>query len=261
MAGDDAVKVVTVPMLEDNYAYLIIDTASGEAAAVDPVEAPKVVEAAEKHGCCISTVLTTHRHWDHAGGNKKMKELIPGVTIVGGSLDQVEGCTRTVQQGSQLSIGSIAVLALHTPFHTKGHICYHVSAPGSSSASVFTGDTLFVAGCGRFFEGTAAEAYTSLCKTLATLPPPTRVFCGHEYTAKNLEFAATVEPGNGAVKAKLEWARAERRKGHPTVPSSIGEELTFNPFLRLSEPSVQTFTGKSSPEEVLAELRKRKDHF
>ncbi|KAJ0978509.1 hypothetical protein J5N97_013983 [Dioscorea zingiberensis] len=174
-------KIYHIPCLEDNYAYLIVDEATREAAAVDPVEPEKVIRAADEAGADIKLVLTTHRHWDHAGGNNKMKQLVPGIKVYGGSLDNVEGCDNKVENGDRLSLGAdVNILALHTPCHTKGHISYFVTSKTEEVPAVFTGDTLFIAGCGKFFEGTAEQMYESLCVTLGSLPRPTRVFCGHE---------------------------------------------------------------------------------
>uniref|UniRef100_A0A3N7FAV2 hydroxyacylglutathione hydrolase n=1 Tax=Populus trichocarpa TaxID=3694 RepID=A0A3N7FAV2_POPTR len=174
-------KILHVPCLEDNYSYLIIDESTKEAAVVDPVEPEKLVNAANEHGLHLKLVLTTHHHWDHAGGNEKIKEMVPGIKVYGGSLDNVKGCTNKVENGDKVSLGAdVNILALHTPCHTKGHISYYVTGKEGEDPAVFTGDTLFIAGCGKFFEGTAEQMYQSLCVTLGSLPKPTQVYCGHE---------------------------------------------------------------------------------
>ncbi|KAL5982252.1 Hydroxyacylglutathione hydrolase cytoplasmic [Asimina triloba] len=144
--------------------------------------------------------------------------------------------------------------------HTKGHISYYVSSEGVDPA-VFTGDTLFVAGCGKFFEGTAEQMYQSLCVTLGSLPKPTRVFCGHEYTEKNLRFALVVEPENIKTKEKLSWAQHQRQPNLPTIPSTIAEELETNPFMRVDLPELQAKVGCHSPVETLKEIRQLKDNW
>ncbi|XP_036164559.1 hydroxyacylglutathione hydrolase, mitochondrial isoform X2 [Myotis myotis] len=203
----DAMKVELLPALTDNYMYLIIDDDTKEAAIVDPVQPQKVVEMAKKHGVKLTTVLTTHHHWDHAGGNEKLVKLEPGLKVYGGD-DRIGALTHKVTHLSTLQVGSLNVKCLSTPCHTSGHICYLVSKPGSSEPSaVFTGDTLFVAGCGKFFEGTADEMYRALIEVLGRLPPDTRVYCGHEYTINNLKFARHVEPSNTAIQEKLAWAK------------------------------------------------------
>ncbi|KAJ4970417.1 hypothetical protein NE237_003516 [Protea cynaroides] len=254
-------KILHVPCLGDNYSYLIIDESSKEAAAVDPVEPEKVLGAANESGVDLKFVLTTHHHWDHAGGNEKMKQLVPGIKVYGGSLDNVKGCTDKLENGDKLTLGAdVNILSLHTPCHTKGHISYYVTSKEENPA-VFTGDTLFIAGCGKFFEGTADDMYQSLCVTLASLPKPTQVYCGHEYTVKNLQFALTVEPENARIAQKLSWAEHQRKGNLPTIPSTIEEELDTNPFMRVDLPELQAKIGCHSPVETLQELRRRKDYW
>lgn len=252
-----------MPCLSDNYAYLLVDEATNEAAAVDPVEPEKVLAVAKSENLKISMVLTTHHHWDHAGGNSKIKSLVSNLSIVGGLLDPIEGKTKNIEEGETFFVGkNIIVKAIHTPCHTRGHMSYYATGvEGGEAPVVFTGDTLFVAGCGRFFEGSPEEMFDSLCKKLGTLPPDTKVYCGHEYTVKNLEFALTVEPKNEILKQKLVWARDVRNRQLATVPSTITEELQTNPFMRVELPSLQEATGKKSPIEVMAEIRRRKDKF
>ncbi|CAL5343774.1 unnamed protein product [Camellia sinensis] len=237
---------------------------------------------------------------DHAGGNEKIKELVPGIKVYGGSLDNVKGSTNKLENGDKLSLGTdIQILALHTPSffhgevslnnrtnhitdhwkmirpqkndgvlcglplksHTKGHISYYLTGKDEENPAVFTGDTLFVAGCGKFFEGTAEQMYQSLCVTLGSLPNPTRVYCGHEYTVKNLQFALTVEPENAKIAQKLSWAQHQRQAGLPTVPSTIEEELETNPFMRVDLPEIQAKVGCKSPIEAMREIRQRKDNW
>ncbi|KAL9265020.1 Hydroxyacylglutathione hydrolase cytoplasmic-like protein [Drosera capensis] len=248
-------KILHVPCLQDNYAYLVIDERTREAAAVDPVEPEKVVKVAEENGAVVKMVLTTHHHWDHAGGNEKIKELVPGIKVYGGSIDNVKGCTDKVDSGDKISLG--AGLSI---IHTNGHISYYITDKDESTV-VFTGDTLFVAGCGKFFEGTAEQMYKSLCTTLGSLPEPTEVYCGHEYTVKNLQFALTVEPENEKIKDKLLWAQQQREAGLPTIPSSIKDELETNPFVRVDLPEIQAKVGCTSPVDAMREIRRLKDNW
>ncbi|KAJ7965174.1 Hydroxyacylglutathione hydrolase [Quillaja saponaria] len=255
-------KIYHVPCLEDNYSYLIVDESSKEAAVVDPVEPEKLLEVANAHGVNLKLVLTTHHHWDHAGGNEKIKQLVPGIRVYGGSVDNVKGCTNKVENGDKMSLGAdVSILCLHTPCHTKGHISYYVTSKEVEDPAVFTGDTLFIAGCGKFFEGTAEQMYQSLCVTLSSLPKPTRVYCGHEYTVKNLQFALTIEPDNLRIQQKLLWAQNQHQAGLPTIPSTIEEELVTNPFMRVDLPELQEKVGYKSPIEALREIRKRKDNW
>ncbi|XP_036771817.2 hydroxyacylglutathione hydrolase, mitochondrial isoform X1 [Manis pentadactyla] len=270
-------KVELLPALTDNYMYLVIDGDTKEAAIVDPMQPQKVLEAVRKRGVKLSTVLTTHHHWDHAGGNEKLVKLEPGLKVYGGD-DRIGALTHRVTHLSTLQVGSLHVKCLWTPCHTSGHICYLVSKPNSSEPpAVFTGDTLFVAGCGKFYEGTADEMYKALLEVLGRLPPDTRVYCGHEYTINNLKFARHVEPDNAAVREKLAWAKEKYSLGEPTVPSSIGEELTYNPFMRVRwracwvwpaawlgfrrEKTVQRHAGETDPVATMRAIRKEKDQF
>lgn len=165
-----AMKVQLLPALTDNYMYLVIDDDTKEAAIVDPVQPQKVLDTVRKHGVKLTTVLTTHHHWDHAGGNEKLLKLEPGLKVYGGD-DRIGALTHKVTHLSTLQVGSLSVKCLSTPCHTSGHICYLVSKPGSAEPpAVFTGDTLFVAGCGKFYEGTADEMYRALLEVLGRLP-------------------------------------------------------------------------------------------
>jgi len=253
-------KVQILPALADNYMYLLVDEATKEAAIVDPVEPDKVLAAVAQQNLNLSTVLTTHHHWDHAGGNTALAAKVPTLRVVGGD-DRIGALTQQVKDGDKLQVGNLNILCIATPCHTTGHICYYVTSSGDTDGAVFTGDTLFIAGCGKFFEGTAAQMHSALIQKLSFLPDTTRVYCGHEYTENNLKFAATIEPNNAAIQHKMSWARSKRASNEPTVPSTIGEEKEFNPFMRVSVSSVQKHVGSSDPVETMGLLRRRKDQF
>lgn len=252
-------KIKLVPALEDNYMYLLIDEKTGTCAAVDPVEPDKIMAASKDEGVKVSVLLTTHHHWDHAGGNEQLLKLTGPIPVYGGD-SRIGGLTNKVNHDDKFKIGSLSVQCLFTPCHTSGHICYYVTGDGEEPA-VFTGDTLFSAGCGRFFEGNPSQMYTALVEILAKLPSHTKVFCGHEYTINNLKYALHAEPDNTDMKAKLSWAESQRAKGLPTIPSTIAEELKINPFMRVGSPSAQKHTGKTDPIEVMRFLRQEKDSF
>ncbi|KAG0447664.1 hypothetical protein HPP92_028222 [Vanilla planifolia] len=255
-------KIFHVPCLEDNYSYIIVDEATKQAAAVDPCEPEKVIRKANEVGANLTLVLTTHHHWDHAGGNTEIATLIPGIKIVGGSLDNIQACTDQVEHGDKLTLGSdVNISCLHTPCHTKGHISYYVTSNVVENSSVFTGDTLFIAGCGKFFEGTAEQMYHSLVETLGSLPKSTSVYCGHEYTVNNLRFASTIEPYNEKISQKLQWAQQQRKANLPTIPSSIRDEFETNPFMRVDLPPLQARVGCRSAVEALKEIRRLKDNW
>ncbi|CAH0564853.1 unnamed protein product [Brassicogethes aeneus] len=253
-------KVQVLPALTDNYMYLIIDEKTKQAAIVDPVAPDVCLEAARKEGVNLTKVLTTHHHWDHAGGNEDLVKKSDKALQVFGGDDRIGALTNKVQHGDKFTIGDINVECLFTPCHTTGHICYYLTSPGETPV-VFTGDTLFIGGCGRFFEGTAEQMYSALVDKLGNLPGNTRVFCGHEYTLQNLKFANYVEGENKVIQEKIEWARQKRSEGIPTVPSTIDEEKQINPFMRVMEKSVQNHVNLKDPVETMRAIRKEKDNF
>eukprot|EP00842_Homolaphlyctis_polyrhiza_P003697 jgi/Hompol1/4328/HPOL_007085-RA len=232
--------VTPIPLFKDNYGYLLECTKTGATACVDPAEADRFLAsvASLRPQANIQTLLTTHHHADHSGGNKAVAAAIPGIKVVGGDADRIPAITQIVADGDVLQIGSLKVTALSTPCHTTTHICYLVEGDDGDKA-VFTGDTLFVGGCGRFFEGTAAQMHTALIKKLGSLPPATKVYCGHEYTVSNLAFAHSVEPENRDIADKLAWARSVEC----TVPSTIAAEHATNPFMRVENADLQKSLG------------------
>jgi hydroxyacylglutathione hydrolase len=257
-------KVIVVPVNEDNYSYILICAHTNEVAFVDPAEPEKVLAAAEKNGihkAQIRTVLTTHKHLDHSGGNEWMAENFPGIVIIGGAGDAVPAVTREVGQGDVVQVGKLEVQCLLVPCHTKGHIMFFVPPGEETPPVLFSGDTLFNGGCGRFFEGTAKDMYNALCVQAAALPPNTLVYSGHEYTVNNYRFCVHVEPENKAMADTYERAQRTRAAGHPTVPTTMADELEFNVFLRVDNPKVKEFTGKEDPVDVMMALREAKNGF
>jgi hydroxyacylglutathione hydrolase len=256
-------NIIQVPVLSDNYSYLLCDTKTGEAFAVDPAEPAKVISAAESNGVKLKGVLTTHHHWDHAGGNKEISSKL-GLEVIGGD-KRIEALTREVKHGDKISLGDhVTITCLFTPCHTSGHMLYYVEdTVNTSNTAVFTGDTLFVAGCGRFFEGTAQQMHEALLGVIASLPLTTEVYCGHEYTVKNLQFALTLEPNNQHIKDKLSWAEEQRRQQKSTVPSTIGQELQYNPFMRVNSSELRAHLKMpdATNVEVMGKVRELKDKF
>ncbi|CAK8695928.1 hydroxyacylglutathione hydrolase, mitochondrial-like [Clavelina lepadiformis] len=252
-------RVKIVPALEDNYMYLLVDETTNEAAAVDPVEPDKIIKAAADEGVKLTTVLTTHHHWDHAGGNEDIIAKVKGLTVYGGDT-RIAGVTTPLAHDFCFKIGSLSVRSLFTPCHTSGHICYFVES-NEEPAAVFTGDTLFLAGCGKFFEGTPSEMYHALVNILSKLPSNTKVYCGHEYSVSNLKYAKFAEPDNPSVQNKLQWAMKQRMENLPTIPSTIGEELEYNPFMRVNDPVVQRRCHTSDGIKTMGFLRNEKDNF
>jgi len=255
-------KIVTVPVWSDNFAYLVVDdTADNVAFVVDPVDTDKVMHAADKEKAKISAILTTHHHHDHSGGNVDLAKKISNLEVYGGD-DRIPALTKKVTGDDSFTIGNLKVKVLFTPCHTSGHVLYLVDG-GSGPQALFTGDTLFIAGCGRFFEGTAKQMHHALVEVIARLPDNTQIYCGHEYTKKNLQFAQTIEPSNQHIKEKLEWATTQVEKGLPTVPSTVGDEKLFNPFMRVEEPTVAEAVGLKGGNaiDVMAAVRAAKDKF
>lgn len=256
-------QVDVIPCLKDNYAYLLRAPGSKKVAVVDASETGPVRARLEKEGLELVAILSTHHHYDHVGGNEDLVRLYPGARIYGYTTDagRLPGLTDPLEDGARFDVAGLPFRALHIPGHTLGAVAYL-----TDDGAVFTGDTLFVAGCGRLFEGTPEQMYDSLNQKLGALPDETRVYCGHEYTQKNLAFAAELEPGNAEVSDKARRVAELRARGEPSVPSTIGEERRTNPFLRCQSPEIlQHFSrelgGERAPARVLSEVRRAKDKF
>lgn len=255
-------RIVPVPCLKDNYAYLVID-GRGDAAVVDASEAAPVLAAVRAEGVTPRAIWSTHHHPDHVGGNEELARAWPGVEIVGHASDRarVPGITREVDTGSVVKAGELEAKCFHIPGHTLGAVAYFVEHGGARA--VFTGDTLFIAGCGRLFEGTPAMMHASL-SLLLELPGDTRVYCGHEYTESNLRFAAHAEPDNADVGRAQARARELRAAGEPTMGWTLDEERRHNPFLRVDSALLRKTLGiapGAAPAEALGAVRAAKDAF
>ncbi|XP_030068183.1 hydroxyacylglutathione hydrolase-like protein isoform X3 [Microcaecilia unicolor] len=258
---DWTMRVKVISVLEDNYMYLVIDEKTKDAIAVDASVSKRLLEIIKKEGVTLKAILTTHHHLDHCRGNEELARHYPDLQVFGAD-KRIGALTNKVTHNEELKFGDINVRCLFTPCHTATHMCYFIWEDNCPDApAVFSGDTLFIGGCGRFFEGTADQMYKNLMQILATLPKETKVFCGHECTVTNLKFALKVEPDNEAVKEKLTWAKARDDEDLPTVPSTLEDEFDYNPFMRITEESVQKFTGQTDPVEVMAALRTMKDNF
>jgi hydroxyacylglutathione hydrolase len=247
------------PCRSDNYGLLLHDPATGATAAVDAPDAAAVMAELQSRGWQLTHILTTHHHGDHVEGNLALKQRF-GCSIIGPAAEAalIPGIDRQVTGGEHFTWADREVRVLDCPGHTKGHVAYHMP----SEAAVFAGDTLFSLGCGRVFEGTLDEMYGST-RQFRTLPPDTRLYCGHEYTQSNARFALSVEAGNAALQARAAEVDHLRAANRLTCPSTIGAELATNPFLRTDSPEIRKTLGleRASDAEVFAELRRRKDSF
>jgi hydroxyacylglutathione hydrolase len=238
-------QIVQIPCLSDNYGYLLHDPDSGQTASIDSPDGRAIADKAQELGWTLTHIFNTHHHFDHVGGNEYLKNKF-GLTIIGPKADEarITGIDVTVSEGEVFKFGEYEVQVIHTPGHTKGHCAYYVP----SAESVFVGDTLFALGCGRLFEGTPLQMYESLAK-LTALPDQTKVYCAHEYTLSNGNFALTVEPDNQELIKFMENAKNLRSQDLPTVPTTIASEKLTNPFVRATSA------------ENLGKIRNAKDNF
>jgi hydroxyacylglutathione hydrolase len=251
--------VIAIPAFADNYIWLI--SAGGtECAVIDPGDAQAVLNALRQHGLQLTSILITHHHPDHIGGVATLAETL-GVEVLGPPDPRIPGQTRSFSEGDTVSLPLLGLefRVIEVPGHTSSHIAFY------GHGCLFCGDTLFSVGCGRLFEGTPEQMQDSLDK-LAELPAETRVFCAHEYTLSNCDFALAVEPGNTELVRRASEVEASRAIGRSTVPSTLGEELAVNPFLRTRQPAVVAAARERSADvepgaPTLAVIRAWKDSF
>lgn len=252
--------ITPLPAFKDNYLWLL--TRGNEAAIVDPGDAEPVMHALEDRQLRLTTILATHHHADHVGGVLALKQRY-GATVYGPAHEDVAGVDHKLPGGSTVEVLDTRFRVIDIPGHTAGHIAYFADA---RPPLLFCGDTLFGAGCGRLFEGTAEQMLASL-DALAALPAATQVYCGHEYTVANIRFALQVEPNSRALQARAVAATAARKRGEPTLPSTIDLELATNPFMRCELPSVRAAASGREPGAGLARvstfatIRRWKDDF
>ena len=250
-------EVELLPVLADNYVYLLHDPRAGASGVVDPAVAEPVLGRLRELGRSLDWILVTHHHGDHTGGLAEVKAAT-GAHAVGPRADaaRIPDLDVLVGEGDEVAFGSLAAWVIETPGHTSGHVSYWFP----EAEALFCGDTMFALGCGRLFEGDAPTMWRSLGK-LAALPDATRVYCGHEYTQSNARFALAVDPDNEALRRRAAEVDAARAQGRPTIPTTIGREKATSPFLRAGDPAIRRGLGleAASDAEVFAEIRRRKD--
>lgn len=251
--------LTTIPCLKDNYAFLLHDSATGDTALVDAPEVAPILSALSQNDWKLSQILLTHHHSDHIAGAEEIAAAT-GAQILGAATDahRLPPLNTQLNDGDSVQVGSETGSVMAIPGHTIGHIGFHFPV----SKYVFTGDSLMAGGCGRLFEGTPKLMWGTLSK-LAALPPDTLICSGHEYTANNLLFAASVDLSNENLVDRIEATSAAMQTGTPTVPSLLSLELATNPFLRAGNQAIATAIGMpdAAAAEVFAALRKRKDKF
>ncbi|MFL6758351.1 hydroxyacylglutathione hydrolase [Sphingomonas sp.] len=237
-------EIVAVPVLTDNYVWLIHNAEIGETAVVDPSVADPVLEATAARGWRLTQILNTHWHPDHTGGNQGIQTATGAPIIAPAEAERVSKVDHIVREGDRVTVAGREAVVWEIPAHTNGHIAYYFEGEGM----IFVGDTMFAMGCGRLFEGTAEQMYRNL-RRIAALPEDVHIYCGHEYTLANARFAAHAEPDNDATADRLAAVSALRDEGKITLPTTVAQELATNPFVRA--PNVEEF----------ARLRRDKDSF
>lgn len=253
------IEIEQFPCRSDNFGVLVHDAKSGRTVSIDAPEAPAIETALSRRGWQLTDILVTHKHFDHIDGLKALKDAY-GCTIAGPKAEAtaIGLLDHELVEGDVYEAGSMAFSVIETPGHTLGQINYHCP----QANALFAGDTLFSLGCGRLFEGSAADMFASLEK-LKTLPPQTHLYCGHEYTKANAAFALSVDPDNDALKARADQVEGLLAEGLPTLPVTLEREFAANPFLRTSDPAIRAGLGLDGADDaaVFAELRARKDRF
>ena len=258
-------QIYRIPVLRDNYIFLLHDQEQNIAAVVDPAQAEPVLDKLRSLNAELVAIFNTHHHSDHVGGNAALLKQFPKAIVYGGAEDhgRIPHQTIFLRGGDRFYFGDREVIVFFVPGHTYAHIAYYlppISQDIEQTGELFCGDTIFGGGCGRLFEGTPAQMLASIDQ-LRQLPDHTRLWCAHEYTLSNLKFALTIEPDNLELQTRFNTVLAMRSNDEATIPSTIGLEKRTNPFLRWDVPTIQRSVGIDIPDRVFARLRGKKDVF
>ncbi|MCL6435031.1 MAG: hydroxyacylglutathione hydrolase [Leptolyngbyaceae cyanobacterium HOT.MB2.61] len=256
-------QVHRLPALSDNYIFLLHDPEQKIAAVVDPAEATPVLRCLKELGATLVAILNTHHHADHVGANTALLQRFPSAVVYGGAEDRgrIPGQQVFLHEGDRVSFGDRTAEVLFVPGHTRAHIAYYFPPDHPDDVGdLFCGDTLFAGGCGRLFEGTPTQMVSSLSK-LRALPDTTRVWCAHEYTLKNLEFALSVDGNNADLQKRFAEVKAARSRSEATVPSLLGTEKRTNPFLRWDDLGLRSIVQADNEIQTFTRLRGMKDRF
>jgi hydroxyacylglutathione hydrolase len=259
--------VYAFQMFKDNYGYILVDKRTGNALMVDPGDGEVAEDAVKQNNVRLTTILTTHKHSDHTGGNEHLQSVFPDLEFIATGYEHVPCQTKNVRDGDKIEFGGLLINVLFTPCHTSGHVSFFIEDLSSSSEGqagkgkdpiLFCGDTLFVGGCGKFFEGTAEQMLNNM-NQYSNLPLNTQVFCAHEYTESNFKFLTSIDPET--CEKKYHEIQKIRKEGKPTIPSSIEEEMKYNLFMRCHDKRLKDILGVENAIDAMNELRTRKNNF
>ena len=256
-------EIKRIPVLSDNYVFVLSDLQQKKAAVIDPAVASPILDYLAEIDCQLVAIFNTHHHYDHVGGNKQLIKHYPNLCVYGGAEDKGRIPHQQVflKQGDTVKFADRTGHVFFVPGHTRAHIAYYFPPiEAGETGELFCGDTIFAGGCGRLFEGTPSQMVDSIGK-LRQLPDNTRVWCAHEYTLSNLKFAVTVDKDNTALQKRYEAVKQDRSNNIPTVPSLLGIEKQTNPFLRWDTPAIQTTAKMTQPNRVFGRIRGMKDNF
>jgi len=252
-------QITPIPCLNDNYAYIINDQKTGIVSVVDPSDSKPIIQYLKNNKLNLNFIFNTHHHFDHVGGNIELKKYFNS-KIIGFEKDRkrIPGIDLTLKDNQLFKFGSLELKLMHIPGHTIGHVCFYFKKENI----IFTGDTLFSLGCGRIFEGSYEQMYSSLNK-IKNLSKDTKIYCGHEYTLKNSEFCKKIDPKNTNLDKKILEIKSKIQKNLPTVPSILKDELNCNVFLRCDDEDIKSSLNKkgSNSIEIFSKLRDLKDNF